>query len=85
MMCEACPAKSSFGGYERAKMAKKSDVAPQLNESFLQFAGYGTRQPETQMDGKNFSKLCKDCNLLDKKFTAIDADITFSKVSTPSA
>lgn len=32
------------------------------------------------MDGKNFSKLCKDCGLIDKKFTLTDADLTFSKV-----
>ena len=54
----------------------------QLNETFLQFAAYGTRQPETQLDGKNFTKLCKDCGLLDKKFTTTDADITFSKVAS---
>ena len=53
----------------------------QLNDAFLQFAAYGTRQPETQMDGKNFSKLCKDCGLIDKKFSLTDADLTFSKVS----
>lgn len=51
----------------------------QLNDAFLKFAGYGTRQPETQMDGKNFSKLCKDCGLIDKKFSPTDADLTFSK------
>lgn len=32
------------------------------------------------MDGKNFSKLCKDCSLIDKKFSLTDADLTFSKV-----
>lgn len=52
----------------------------QLNDAFLKFAAYGTRQPETQMDGKNFSKLCKDCGLIDKKFSLTDADLTFSKV-----
>jgi len=46
---------------------------------FLQFAAYGTRSPETSLDGKNFSKLCKDCGLIDKKFTSTDADLTFSK------
>jgi len=33
------------------------------------------------MDGKTFSKLCKDCHLFDKKYTPTDADILFSKVS----
>ena len=55
-----------------------------LNDRFLQFAGYGTRQPETQLDGKNFTKLCKDCGIIDKKFTTTDSDIIFSKASTPS-
>lgn len=52
----------------------------QLNDTFLQFAGYGTRQPETCIDGKNFTKLCKDCGLMDKKFTTTNADLVFSKV-----
>ena len=55
-----------------------------LNDRFLQFAGYGTRQPETQLDGKNFTKLCKDCGIIDKKFTTTDSDIIFSKASLPS-
>eukprot|EP00928_Gymnodinium_smaydae_P063481 TRINITY_DN4703_c0_g2_i2.p1 TRINITY_DN4703_c0_g2~~TRINITY_DN4703_c0_g2_i2.p1 ORF type:complete len:413 (-),score=101.92 TRINITY_DN4703_c0_g2_i2:42-1241(-) len=32
------------------------------------------------MDGKSFAKLCKDVGLLDKKFTATDADLVFAKV-----
>ena len=32
------------------------------------------------MDGKNFSKLCKDCGIVDKNFSLTDADLTFSKV-----
>ena len=55
-----------------------------LNDRFLQFAGYGTRQPETQLDGKNFTKLCKDCGIIDKKFTTTDSDIIFSKASVSS-
>lgn len=31
------------------------------------------------LTGANFSKLCKDCHLFDKFFTASDADILFSK------
>merc|ERR1712007_155781 len=31
------------------------------------------------LTGANFSKLCKDCHLLDKNFTVSDADIIFSK------
>ena len=36
------------------------------------------------MDGKNFSKLCKDCGIIDKKFSLTDADLTFSKVGASS-
>jgi len=32
------------------------------------------------MDGKTFAKLCKDCKLLDAKFTVNDIDILFCKV-----
>jgi len=34
----------------------------------------------SDMDGKTFAKLCKDCNLVDKSLTAIDIDIVFAKV-----
>mmetsp|Transcript_74474 Transcript_74474/g.131725 ORF Transcript_74474/g.131725 Transcript_74474/m.131725 type:complete len:665 (+) Transcript_74474:70-2064(+) len=36
--------------------------------------------PGQGMDGKSFAKLCKDCNLIDKKFSATDADLIFAKV-----
>jgi len=32
------------------------------------------------MDGKTFSKLCKDSHLLDKKWTTTDVDLSFQKV-----
>merc|ERR1712178_508989 len=32
------------------------------------------------MDGKSFVKLCKDCGLINKSFTATDADLAFAKV-----
>merc|ERR1719436_1955291 len=31
------------------------------------------------MDGKTFAKMCKDCRLIDGRFTATDADLIFSK------
>jgi hypothetical protein len=34
------------------------------------------------MDGKTFTKLCKDWGLLDKDFSDIDADLAFAKVVT---
>jgi len=32
------------------------------------------------MDGRSFAKLCKDCRLFDRGFTAVDADLIFKKV-----
>lgn len=34
------------------------------------------------MDGKTFTKLCKDCKLVDKGFTATDCDLIFAKSKT---
>jgi len=31
-------------------------------------------------DGKSFAKLCKDCKLIDNKFTSTDVDLIFAKV-----
>lgn len=45
---------------------------------FLTFCGVG----KTDMDGKGFAKLAKDCQLLDKKCTATDIDLVFAKVVT---
>jgi hypothetical protein len=43
---------------------------------FKSFCGDG----KVDMDGKSFAKLCKDCHLLDLKFTPTDADLIFAKV-----
>ena len=32
-----------------------------------------------EMDGARFSKLCRDCRLLNRSFTAIDVDLIFAK------
>jgi len=32
-----------------------------------------------EMDGRSFAKLCKDCSLIDKSFSARDADLVFAK------
>jgi len=37
---------------------------------------------EKTMEGKVFSKLCKDCKLYDKKYTTTDADLIFAKVKS---
>lgn len=56
-----------------------------LQELFYSFSAFGNRrlskeQGICEMDGARFAKLAKDCKLLDKKFTATDVDLTFSKV-----
>lgn len=37
------------------------------------------------MDGRQFAKLCKDCKIIDAKFTATDADLMFAKVKAKGA
>lgn len=53
-----------------------------LEESFRRFAIHGdTRATGKEMHGKNWSKLCKDCGVIDgKNITLTDVDIVFSKV-----
>ena len=53
-----------------------------LEESFRRFAIHGdTRATGREMHGKNWSKLCKDCNVIDgKSITLTDVDIVFTKV-----
>ena len=55
-----------------------------LQQIFTSFASFGNRRVSkeegpVEMDGARFAKLAKDCKLLDKKFTATDVDLTFSK------
>ncbi|XP_075442510.1 tubulin polymerization-promoting protein isoform X3 [Ascaphus truei] len=53
-----------------------------LEETFQKFAIHGdTRATGKDMHGKNWSKLCKDCQVIDgKTVTITDVDIVFSKV-----
>mmetsp|Transcript_68770 Transcript_68770/g.151480 ORF Transcript_68770/g.151480 Transcript_68770/m.151480 type:complete len:367 (-) Transcript_68770:64-1164(-) len=53
----------------------KQDGTSSYQEVFQAFCG-----PRSGMDGKAFSKLCKDCGLLDRRFSAADADLIFAKV-----
>lgn len=48
-----------------------------LKDVFLSFTG-----GKAEIESKQFSKLYKDCGLIDKKFTVNDADINFSKVKS---
>uniref|UniRef100_A0A673JSY5 Tubulin polymerization promoting protein n=1 Tax=Sinocyclocheilus rhinocerous TaxID=307959 RepID=A0A673JSY5_9TELE len=54
---------------------------------FRRFAIHGdTRATGKDMNGKNWSKLCKDCGIIDGKgITLTDVDIVFSKVKNKSA
>jgi hypothetical protein len=36
-------------------------------------------QAMEEMDGAKFSKLCRDCKLLNRSFTTIDVDLIFAK------
>ncbi|VTJ76611.1 Hypothetical predicted protein [Marmota monax] len=60
-------------------------AAPELSaleEAFRRFAVHGdTRATGKEMHGKNWSKLCKDCHVIDgKNVTITDVDIVFSKI-----
>ena len=60
-------------------------TAPELSaleEAFRRFAVHGdTRATGKEMHGKNWSKLCKDCQVIDgKNVTVTDVDIVFSKI-----
>nr|XP_030121499.2 tubulin polymerization-promoting protein isoform X3 [Taeniopygia guttata] len=57
-----------------------------LEEAFRKFAVHGdTRATGKEMHGKNWSKLCKDCNIIDgKNVTTTDVDIVFSKIKGKS-
>eukprot|EP00667_Euglena_gracilis_P008886 EG_transcript_9014 len=52
-----------------------------LRDVFGQFCAFGSGKsgPDNEMDGVKFGKLCRDCKLLDAKFTAADADLIHSK------
>eukprot|EP00892_Ulva_mutabilis_P004520 jgi/Ulvmu1/243/UM001_0247.1 len=52
---------------------------------FEAFAGFGTRQAASEIDGAKFAKLCRECKLLGKSFTATDCDLIFSKVKAKGA
>ncbi|XP_073188689.1 tubulin polymerization-promoting protein isoform X1 [Lepidochelys kempii] len=57
-----------------------------LEETFRKFAIHGdTRATGKEMHGKNWSKLCKDCHVIDgKNVTITDVDIVFSKIKIES-
>lgn len=61
---------------EQITMVKLADSKPKSVEDVFK-AFCGTQQT---LDGRGFVKLCRDCKILDKHFTASDADLAFSSV-----
>ncbi|XP_012321407.2 tubulin polymerization-promoting protein family member 2 [Aotus nancymaae] len=59
----------------------------EAEKTFHQFAAFGESSSSgTEMNNKNFSKLCKDCGIMDgKAVTSTDVDIVFSKVKAKNA
>ena len=62
-------------------MVEASAAPEQLQKVFSDYCGAG----QNTMDGKGFAKLAKDTKLLDKKLTATDVDLAFSKVKERTA
>ncbi|XP_073410877.1 tubulin polymerization-promoting protein family member 2 isoform X1 [Dendrobates tinctorius] len=63
-------------------------MSHELEKAFRKFAVYGTTKAtgnEMTMTGKNFSKLCKECNILEHGCTSTDMDIVFAKVKSKAA
>nr|XP_004672419.1 tubulin polymerization-promoting protein family member 2 [Jaculus jaculus] len=62
-------------------------MASEAEKTFRQFAAFGESSSSgTEMNNKNFSKLCRDCGIMDNKaVTSTDVDIVFSKVKAKSA
>ncbi|XP_028711914.1 tubulin polymerization-promoting protein family member 2 [Peromyscus leucopus] len=62
-------------------------MASEAEKTFHRFAVFGdTSSSGTEITNKNFSKLCKDCGIMDgKAVTSTDVDIVFSKVKAKNA
>eukprot|EP00928_Gymnodinium_smaydae_P003626 TRINITY_DN1128_c0_g2_i1.p1 TRINITY_DN1128_c0_g2~~TRINITY_DN1128_c0_g2_i1.p1 ORF type:complete len:511 (-),score=137.29 TRINITY_DN1128_c0_g2_i1:255-1745(-) len=69
------PAAPRLSQLQAAQEAPAAPVDQDVQASFKDFCN-----GQKDMDGKGFAKLCKDCHILSKKFSATDADIIFSKV-----
>ena len=57
--------------------------ADELKAVFIEFASFGSRAVVQNIDGTKFFKLCKDTQLVDRRFTAIEVDLIFAKVRGP--
>ncbi|NWH25186.1 TPPP2 protein, partial [Grus americana] len=65
----------------------RSSKMSEVENAFRKFAVYGdTSASGNEMTGKNFSKMCKECGVMDgKAVTSTDVDIVFNKVKTKGA
>lgn len=66
---------SSSGGVNGGPCGSEQAQRELLLDTFASFC-WG--RPD--MDGRGFARLCRDCHLLDSRFTALDADLLFTKV-----
>uniref|UniRef100_A0A5F8GVW7 Tubulin polymerization promoting protein family member 2 n=1 Tax=Monodelphis domestica TaxID=13616 RepID=A0A5F8GVW7_MONDO len=62
-------------------------MASEAEKTFHHFAAYGESSSSgNEIHNKNFSKMCKDCGIMDGKIiTSTDVDIVFSKVKKKNA
>ncbi|KAM6180606.1 tubulin polymerization-promoting protein family member 2 [Erethizon dorsatum] len=62
-------------------------MASEAEKTFHRFAAFGdSTSSGAEINNKNFSKLCKDCNIMDGKMvTSNSVDIVFSKVKAKNA
>ena len=61
-------------------MAAPFAARASVEDVFQEFCSFGSSKGTTpSMDNAKFAKLCRDLKLLDKKLTATDVDIIFSK------
>ncbi len=51
---------------------------------FEAFASFGTA-PSTEIDNSHFSKMLKECKIIDTKYTTTDADLCFNRCKSKGA
>jgi len=60
---------------------KTTSALDELKETFMNFCTFGDKTNQGQLDNKKFSKLAKDCKLVDKSHcTTTDIDLIFTKI-----
>jgi hypothetical protein len=52
-------------------------IDQELFDVFTVFAGFGNRSAPLLLDGARFSKLCRDCEIIDRYVDASVVDIVF--------